>query len=154
MGDLRELPADSNDKSIFERVKELKFPIGQYVVVGGALEAHGIRKSGDVDIIATNELFDELIEQGWTQYLLNTYDVGEDGTKRKVNKGDVDVMTEFSWKAVTIARTPELIARAEIIQGIPFVPLRLLLQWKEVSEREKDSRDAELLRDYLKSHKG
>jgi hypothetical protein len=151
MSEHDELSAASNDRTIFERVKTLNFPIGQYIVVGGALEAHGIRKSDDVDIIATHELVDELVEQGWTPHSLNPGDVGEDGTKRKVSRDDVDVMTEFSWKDVTIAKTADLIAGAEIIQDIPFVPLHLLLQWKEVSEREKDSRDVELLRNYLEN---
>ena len=151
MSEPHKLSAESNDRTIFERVKELGFPIGQYVVVGGALEAHGIRKANDVDIIATDGLFDELVVQGWQQYPLNPWDQGVHVKKRKVSRGDVDVMTEFSWREVAIAKTPDLIAEAAIIQGIPFIPLYLLLQWKEVSEREKDFTDAELIRNYLET---
>lgn len=139
--------------TIFERVKRLSLPLGKYIVVGGAMEAHGIRKANDVDLIVTDELFDQLVEAGWTQYDLTPKDKGRDGNKRKVNQGDVDVMTEFSWNEVTIAETKDLITRAEIIEGVPFVPLELLLQWKEISEREKDATDAALIRDYLETQR-
>jgi len=44
--------------NIFERVKKLNLPLGEYVVIGGGiLEALGIRNTNDVDIIVVPKLF-------------------------------------------------------------------------------------------------
>ena len=51
--------------NIFERVRRLNLPRGEYIVVGGSMEAHGLRKAHDVDIVATTTLFEELLYQGW-----------------------------------------------------------------------------------------
>ena len=51
--------------NIFSKLKELNFPIGQYVVVGGAMAAHGIRDAHDLDILVTPTLYQELISEGW-----------------------------------------------------------------------------------------
>lgn len=38
---------------IWKRLKELNFPIGEYLVTGGAMAAHGIREAHDLDILIT-----------------------------------------------------------------------------------------------------
>ena len=51
--------------NIFDQVKSLNLPLGKYVVVGGGvLAAHGIRDFKDIDILITEELFDELKKNG------------------------------------------------------------------------------------------
>jgi len=48
---------------IFKKLKELNFPLGEYVLVGsGPLAARGIREASDLDIAVTPKLFKELIE--------------------------------------------------------------------------------------------
>jgi hypothetical protein len=42
---------------IFKRLKELNYPIGEYVVVGGAMAAHNIREAHDLDILVTPNLY-------------------------------------------------------------------------------------------------
>lgn len=149
MSKVFEAPEENQNSNIYERVQNLRFPIGEFIVVGGVLEVHGIRKANDIDIIATDSLLDSLIQAGWQQFPLNSWDQGVLTQKRKVNKGNVDVMNEFSWRKTLIKPTPELIKTAEYYEGLPFVPLQLLLQWKEISEREKDRTDAELIRKFL-----
>ena len=51
--------------TISDRVKALGFPLGQYVVVGGAMEAFGIRPANDLDVVVTEDLFAELMRKGW-----------------------------------------------------------------------------------------
>src|SRR3989344_669354 len=145
-----EISLESNRGTIFERVKRLNFPIGKYVVAGGAMEAHGIRKAKDVDLIVTKELFDDLLKQGWAPKPCRPNDIGKDGTKRKLRKDDVSIISEYSWLDKYFAKTEDLIASADIIQGIPFVSLDELLKWKKASRREKDLEDIELIEDYLK----
>jgi hypothetical protein len=48
------------------------------------------------------------------------------------------------------ADTDELIDGAELIQGIPFCPLSVVLAWKRRSDREKDRADIRAIRAYLR----
>ncbi len=145
-----ELSLESINMTIFERVKKLNFPIGEYIVVGGAMEARGIRKAGDVDFIVTQKLFDSLLKQGWALKPCRPGDIGKEGTKRKLTKGDITIISEYSWLDKYFAKTEDLIASADIIDGIPFVSLDELLKWKKASGREKDVKDIELIEGYLK----
>lgn len=53
---------------IFRKVKDLNLPYGQYVIFGsGPLEAHGIRKTRDVDLLITTKLYKELKTRGWQE---------------------------------------------------------------------------------------
>ncbi|OGI95457.1 hypothetical protein A2917_02770 [Candidatus Nomurabacteria bacterium RIFCSPLOWO2_01_FULL_42_17] len=137
-------------KTIFERVKKLNFPIGKYVVVGGVMEAHGIRKAVDVDFIVTKELFDDLLKQGWVPKPCRPGDIGKEGEKRKLRKDDISIISEYSWLDKYFAKTEDLIANADIIDGIPFISLSELLKWKKACGREKDLIDIELIENYLK----
>ena len=148
---MSELIQRQDDRTIFERVAELKFPIGHYAVVGGAMEAHGIRKARDVDIVVSAELFDELVADGWPPYCLKPCCMGKEGTRRRLEKGDVQVNSEISWEGTLFAETDKLIEDAEIIQGIPFAQLDILAAWKRARAREKDFKDIELIEAYLGS---
>ncbi|MGW1372698.1 hypothetical protein ACWD6P_00235 [Streptomyces sp. NPDC002446] len=44
----------------------------------------------------------------------------------------------------------ELIDGAELIQGIPFCPLSVVLAWKRRSDRRKDQADIRAIQDYLR----
>lgn len=47
---------------IFKKLKELNFPLGEYVLVGsGPLAVRGIRAASDLDIAVTPKLFKQLI---------------------------------------------------------------------------------------------
>ena len=49
-------------KPIIDKIKELNFPSGEYVVVGsGILSALGIRESNDIDIAVLPKLHRELV---------------------------------------------------------------------------------------------
>lgn len=140
-------------RTIFERVSDLHFPIGQYVVVGGTMEAHGIRPARDVDIVVNTTLFDDLQEQGWPPYIIKPCCAGKEGTRRRLEKGDVQINSELSWEGVLFAETDDLIARASYINGMPFAPLNILAAWKRARGREKDLADNKLIQAYLDSGK-
>lgn len=57
MSDTRQEICD--ERPIFERVRSLGLPLGRYAVVGGSMEAHGLRRARDIDIdiVANSELF-------------------------------------------------------------------------------------------------
>ncbi len=52
--------------NLFEEVKRLDLPPGEYVVIGsGILGALGIRDIADVDLLVSPRVFEQLRERGW-----------------------------------------------------------------------------------------
>lgn len=141
--------------TIAERVKALDFPFGEYVVVGGAMEAHGIRPAHDLDIVVTPALFESLIQDGWPVCTCEgcVTDQQNGSTRRMLKKPGVDILSDYSYKNEYRADTEELIRGADIIDGIPFVQLSELLKWKKAAAREKDLKDVVLLEEYIESKK-
>lgn len=146
---MSEVLPNQDERTIFERVAELSFPLGHYAVMGGSMEAHGIRKARDVDVVVSSELFDELIIQGWPPYCLKPCCMGTAGTRRRLEKGDVQINSEISWEGILFADTSELIKNAVIIQELPFAQLDVLAAWKRARGRDKDIKDIELIETYL-----
>ena len=81
---------------IFKKLKELNFPLGEYVLVGsGPLAARGIRKASDLDIAVTDELWQELINSG-------NYKIEERYGRvflAEKNSDDVDIIKQLDWDA-------------------------------------------------------
>lgn len=51
--------------NIFDHVKSLNLPFGEYVVIGsGVMSAHGIRQHKDVDLLVTPALYETLKKDG------------------------------------------------------------------------------------------
>lgn len=128
---------------IFSVLKELNFPLGQYVVVGsGTLAALGIREAADVDIAVLPELHAKLCkEDGWAQETKHG--------KVFLKKQDIDIIPELSWEMYPTT-TEEAIRGAIIINGFPFLNLEELKKFKKALGREKDFKDIELIDAYLK----
>src|SRR3990167_8238356 len=105
--------------SISDRVKQLNFPFGQYVVVGGAMEAFGIRKAKDIDIVVTPALFKELRKNGWKDCdcIWCQREIERGGTRRMLKGDNVDILSEYSCGDAYHANTDELIKNAAVIEG-------------------------------------
>lgn len=129
--------------NIFEEIKKLNLPAGKYVVVGsGAMAARGIREAGDVDVLVSQDVFDELEKNGEWQV-----DVRSD--EQKVLKKDgYEICTDFSYWRYRPA-SEDLIKNADIIDGIPFMKLEELIKFKTALGREKDLKDIDLINNYL-----
>jgi len=128
--------------TIFEIVKELDLPLGQYVVFGsGPLAAHGIRESGDVDLFVTKSLYEKLKQGDWEEKQM------QDGSL-SLTKDSLEVFT--TWRFGSYDPTPEeIIEKAEIINDVAFVPLSEVRKWKAVFGRPKDLDDVALIDGYL-----
>lgn len=127
---------------MFQRVKALKLPIGQYALFGSApLGIRGLRDCHDIDIIATKDLWEEYKNKGWevktmphgSQYLWN------DGVElwKDWKPGQWDIK--------------QLIREAEIIDELPFVKLKRVMEWKRLRVREKDLKDIEMIERFLQT---
>ena len=132
--------------NIFSKLKELNLPTGEYVVVGGAMAAHGIRDAHDLDILVTPTLYQKLIGEGWQQCLC---DQCLKTSRIMLKKDDVVIVPNFILGKY-LGDTKYLIESADIINGFPFVKLEELVKFKRELGRPKDLEDIGLIETYLK----
>jgi len=129
---------------IFTRVKKFKLPVGQYAVFGSSLlDAWGLRKAVDLDIIVTPELYQKLKEEGWEEHQAHGFPM--------LVKNDANVTT-VQDKPTDGDYNPDrmqLIKEANKIKGIPFVRVEEVIACKKAYNRPKDWQDIKLLEDYL-----
>jgi len=130
--------------NIFEEIKKLDFSNDKYVVVGGAaMVARNIKETGDIDIVVTPDLFEYCKQNGWKEHLKPN---GEPGLKQGIMEVYLDVNCgNFN------PSFEELRNRVEIIEDIPFCSLEDVMKFKIEYNREKDIKDIELIKDYIKS---
>ena len=132
--------------SLFDRVKRLNLPVGDFAIFGsGPLIVRGIiPASNDLDIICRGQAWERVKAIGELEYL-SKYDVTvvtmcdgrlTFGTKWAIGEFDID----------------ELIDGAEEIDGLPFVRLEHVTNYKEISKRPKDLRHIEALKAYQLTH--
>lgn len=130
---------------IVSRVKNLNLPLGEYLVFGsGVMEVHGIRQAKDVDLLISDKLYHQLRKQGWRRKWNHKRVL----TCKALKKGDNEAFTNLYWKAYQF-HTQDLIANAEMIDGLPFMKLTDYLFYKQHLPRAKDKQDVILMRDYL-----
>lgn len=132
---------------VFKRAQLLNFPLGKYILIGStSMEAHGIRSAADIDVCVVKDLFKNLQANDWE---IDTA-FKEKWNRTRLKKGDVEVYEDFEFRGGLVP-IEELITEAEIINGFPFLPLKILLEFKRVNGREKDFKDIELIETYLKT---
>jgi hypothetical protein len=130
-------------------VRSLGLPEGSYLIIGGScLAIHGIRESNDIDIVVTPEQFEKLREQGWEI----DQSFKQKWGRERLTRGPFEVYTEVSREDGTYVPAAELIPKAEMIDGLPFMPLIDVIFFKQVNGRPKDIQDIALIEDYLQSH--
>lgn len=131
--------------NIFEEVRKLDLPSGEYLVLGsGILGALGIRDVRDIDLLVSARLFDELKNNGWEYGEVEI----EGRMRKKLSKGYIEVYEDF-WYGKENPETMQMIADAQMMDGVPFLPLHKLLEIKRSFSREKDVKDIKLIEEYL-----
>lgn len=135
--------------NIFKKLKELNFPLGEYVLVGsGPLAARELREASDLDIAVTDKLWQQLFDSGnyKTEERYGRLFLAEPDSE------DVDIIKQLDWEAYPTT-VEEAIASADIIQDFPFLSIPETIKFKTALGREKDFRDIKMLEDYLASGK-
>lgn len=118
--------------------KKLNLPDGEYAIYGsGPLAVRDIRKAKDLDIIATDSLY---------QKLKGKYP--RDSKKERIKIGKIEIYPFWAWEP-QIKGLEEAIKRAELIRGLRFVQLNDLVNYKKKMGRPKDFNDIKLIREYL-----
>ncbi len=133
---------------IISRASSLNLPLGQYCVFGsGVLELHGIRKAKDVDVLVTEELYKKLKVQGWKRKWIFWRALW----CKAITQGSNEAFTNLNWGMSYRPITEELIQRAELHEGIPFLRLEDLLEFQRHLPREKDKKGVKMIEAYLAS---
>lgn len=127
--------------TIVERFQHLNLPASQCVVIGsGILDALNLRESDDIDLVVTEELFEQLREsRGWREEIRNN--------EAMLLKDDVEVW--LSWGSKGVPNFHALYDECMVVEGVHFANPRFVIAQKRESAREKDMRDIKLLEGYL-----
>lgn len=127
-----------NKQEIIAKVKRLNLPNNEYVVFGSCpLAAAGLREAQDIDLFVSKAVLEKLKESGWQELYKSAndkplvYDVFE---------------AHDNWNFSSYSPPLEhLLSTATIIDGVPFVSLEEVRNWKISSGRPKDLADVELI---------
>ncbi|MBF8281038.1 MAG: AraC family transcriptional regulator [Candidatus Magasanikbacteria bacterium] len=132
----------------FAALRKYNFPPKDFAVFGsGQLWVRGIRKAHDLDILARGAAWQKALKLGEKKLMIDSgheYVRLTDG-----NNGVIEIFNKWvpgEWNE------NELIDSAEMIDGVPFVPLEKVIIWKRRMNREKDRIDLKLISAYLKIH--
>lgn len=126
--------------TLLAELDKLNFPKDQYAITSsGSLAIRGIRDANDLDILVTPKLWEALSQK----YL------GERVKSKDIKIGNLHIFWKGSFdEQSSIATVMEQINTADTIKGYRFVNLELAKRFKKVSDREKDKRDLELIKNY------
>lgn len=125
---------------LFERLKELELPEGEYAVFGSGplLVRNIIHDSNDLDILCRGPAWQRVKSLGIPQFLPD-YGVTIVTLKHgHLTFGDRWGIGDFD--------TDELIDAAEQIDGLPFVRLEQVVKYKQLRAAAKDLQHIEALR--------
>ena len=124
------------------KVKALDLPLDQIIVIGsGILDQLGIRPASDIDLAASSDLMKKLSEESsdWIKKFDDNqrfYFVKDDGS------AEVWDGWEFDGQAVSYDGLLDCVVEYD---GVRFVNLEFLSQWKKWRSREKDTQDVKLI---------
>jgi len=120
-----------------DELEELNLPKNKFAVFGsGSLAIRGLREANDLDIIVKEDLWEELEKK---------FKV-EDQENPVIKVKNIEIYK--SWKP-WFDDINELIDKADIIQGLRFVKLDKVLEWKKKMGREKDLKDIKLIKELI-----
>jgi len=132
----------SRTEQLFDAVRALGLPAGKFVIIGsGPLGARGIKECGDVDVLVTQDVWDEYrTREGWR---LKQKAPG----KTSLDNGQgIELWYDRIPGTWDVER---LIAEADIINGLPFDRLQNIREWKKLYDRPKDKGDIEAIDRFL-----
>lgn len=131
------------DRTTVERVKALKLPADQAIVVGGgAMEMLNLRDTADIDIVVSDSLFDTYkAEPDWREYTLTT-------GKVVLTHDGVNMMRNWIGRSYT-----SLKKNAQIHQGVQHISVHDLILCKQHLGRQKDLSDIQMLQAYQRRTK-
>ncbi|MFH1631477.1 MAG: hypothetical protein ABIA47_00420 [bacterium] len=131
---------------IFDVIKALELPIKDFAIVssGPMIVRNLIPCNHDIDILARGKAWEMVTKLGEvTQAAMRDHMV-------KLENGTIEI---FDGWAPSDRSDDELIDSAEMIDGLPFVKLEYVLEYKKKLGRVKDLKHVEILEAYLDKQK-
>ncbi|MCX6701596.1 MAG: hypothetical protein NTX96_00115 [Candidatus Zambryskibacteria bacterium] len=133
---------------LLQRIKNLKLKKKTYALFGSApIVVRSIREfSNDIDVIVNEDIWNEYLDKNGWEY-----------KKFQKNNSIIEAIVsgkiEFykSW-APGDWDIQELIDKADDIDGIPYVNLKDVLEWKKLNRRPKDMKDIHLIEEYINNN--
>jgi len=131
--------------SVLDELKELGLPNGSFMVMGsGILDALGIRKANDVDLVVSSDVYAQLQDSGWSSRVASN---GSQGLEHGV------FQAYDSWTdETTVKKLTELLPDAEWVNGIAYNSLAKLSLYKARRGLAKDFDDLVRINEYLLTH--
>lgn len=122
-----------NKKDILHRLNALGLDKRRYwVITSSAMVLHGLREqTHDIDLGCTGMLADELQQRGVP------VSRSEDGSRRFRLGQDIEIFENWLYDQV------------QMLDGVPVISLKGLLEMKQRLGREKDQRDIRLIEAFL-----
>ena len=129
-------------KTLLEEFRKLNLPDKKYAIYGsGPLAVREIRKAKDLDVVVSNDLYEKLKEKYFT-------DPKKWG---RIKIGEIEIYPPWCWEPeIKALELEKIIKRAELIEGLRFVRLDDLIKCKKKMGRLKDSKDINLVKEYLR----
>ncbi len=131
----------------FLAIRKLNLPVGAYAITAsGVLGIRNLRAIGDIDIIVTQPLWEALTAE---------YGITDSHGVQKIvfPDGIVEAFREGSFHCSPAGENApnmaDRIAKAEIIDGLPFDALENVLYYKRKMGRDKDLKDMLLIKQWL-----
>lgn len=120
--------------SNLDRIHELGLPKNDYIVISGtALELMGIRETNDVDLVVSKKVYAELRAKKWKEYV-------QDDGKKVLSRHGYKIMTR--WMGYDLAHLKK---DQQMIEDVPVIGVRDLIECKKRMGREKDLEDIKKL---------
>lgn len=133
----------NKDYSVLDELDGLNLPEGEYMIMGsGILDALGIRKAHDVDMVVSDEAYAHLRSSGWADKVSSDGHVG-------IEYGVFEAYPDWTDDDRVVKKVDELLVGAEWVNGIPYNSLAKLSLYKTRRGQEKDLADLELIQRYL-----
>ena len=124
----------------------LGLPEGDYAVFGSApMALHGLKiLNNDIDVIASGEAWEKA-----KKFCFPKESPMRFGNYLKLFDGKIEIY--HCWFPKDMWNVDELIDGAEIVDGIRYVRLDKVLEYKKYRNSPKDKSDIKLIEDFLKT---
>jgi hypothetical protein len=126
-------------------LRKLDLIDGEYVLFGGScLAIRGLRDLNDVDLFVTKRLYKLLTARGWQE---KSEPGGAPYLTTRIAGVTIDAVADWlgdGWQP----NIQSYLRHPEIIDGLRFMPLKDLYEWKKATRRPKDIIDMSLIEKY------
>lgn len=129
------------NEALFQQVRALLIPEGKYVLFGSApMGIRGLHDCHDLDVLVMEDVWNKYRDKGWEVRSM------PNGGSEYLQKDGIELWKDWKPGMWDVAK---LIKKAEVIDGLPFVSLASVVEWKRKLGRPKDLQHVEVIEHFL-----